>query len=86
MTGIQWRGLDATLLAIVLSPLLGMILSMLVMLVTSWMFRNSGARSADGRLRYMHLASSAAYSLSHGLNDARRRWGSSPSCSTRPAI
>ncbi len=75
VTGVQWSGLDATLLAIVLSPLLGMMLSMLIMLATSWLFRDSGARSADGKLRYMHLASSAAYSVSHGLNDAQKTMG-----------
>src|SRR5215211_4330854 len=36
ITGIQWTGLNKTLVAIVLSPTLGMILAMLIMLVTSW--------------------------------------------------
>jgi PiT family inorganic phosphate transporter len=75
ITGIQWSGLNKTLIAIVLSPMLGMILSMFVMLGTSWLFRDSGARSADKSLRYMHLASSAAYSISHGLNDAQKTMG-----------
>lgn len=75
MTGIQWSGLNKTLIAIVLSPMLGMILSMLVMLVTSWLFRNASARSADRNFRYLHLASSAAYSVSHGLNDAQKTMG-----------
>jgi PiT family inorganic phosphate transporter len=75
VTGIQWGGLNKTLIAIVLSPMLGMILSMIVMLGTSWLFRNSAARSADRSLRYMHLASSAAYSVSHGLNDAQKTMG-----------
>ncbi len=75
INGIEWSGLNKTLIAIVLSPTLGMLLSMLVMLVTSWLFRNSGARGADRTFRYLHLASSAAYSLSHGLNDAQKTMG-----------
>ncbi|MBO9576727.1 MAG: inorganic phosphate transporter [Sphingobium sp.] len=75
ITGIQWSGLNKTLIAIVLSPMLGMILSMAVMLATSWMFKGSSARGADRSLRYMHLASSAAYSISHGLNDAQKTMG-----------
>jgi PiT family inorganic phosphate transporter len=75
VAGIQWSGLDKTLIAIVLSPMLGMILSMLVMLATSWLFRGSSARGAESSLRYMHLASSAAYSVSHGLNDAQKTMG-----------
>jgi PiT family inorganic phosphate transporter len=74
-TGIQWSGLNKTLIAIVLSPTLGMLLSMLIMLATSWLFRNSTARSAEGTFRVLHLFSSAAYSLSHGLNDAQKTMG-----------
>jgi PiT family inorganic phosphate transporter len=75
LTGIQWSGLNKTLLAIVLSPTLGMILAMLIMLLTSWMFRNATSRSAEGTFRFLHLLSSAAYSLSHGLNDAQKTMG-----------
>ncbi len=75
LTGIQWTGLNKTLIAIVLSPTLGMLLSMLIMLLTSWIFRNSSARSAEGSFRFLHLVSSAAYSISHGLNDAQKTMG-----------
>ncbi|MCW1429599.1 inorganic phosphate transporter [Novosphingobium sp. JCM 18896] len=73
--GIQWSGLNKTLLAIVLSPVLGMILSMFIMLLTSWIFRNSTSRAAESSFRFLHLFSSAAYSLSHGLNDAQKTMG-----------
>src|SRR3954453_12289670 len=35
--GIQWTGLNNTLIVIVLLPLLGLILTMIIMLGTSWM-------------------------------------------------
>jgi PiT family inorganic phosphate transporter len=75
VSAIQWIGLNKTLIAIVLSPVLGMALSMAIMLVTSWCFRNSTAREAEGTFRFLHLFSSAAYSLSHGLNDAQKTMG-----------
>ncbi|MGE4431869.1 MAG: anion permease [Sphingobium sp.] len=75
INGIEWRGLNLTLIAIVLSPMLGMMLSMFVMLVTSWACRDASPRGADRGFRYLHLASSAAYSLSHGLNDAQKTMG-----------
>jgi PiT family inorganic phosphate transporter len=75
LPAIQWAGLNKTLIAIVLSPVLGMALSMLIMLVTSWGFRESTARSAEDTFRFLHLFSSAAYSLSHGLNDAQKTMG-----------
>ena len=72
---IQAGGLNKTLLAIVLSPLIGMILSMLVMLASSWAFRRATSRRAERSFRILHLGSSAAYSLSHGLNDAQKTMG-----------
>ncbi len=73
--GIQWAGLNKTLIAIVLSPTLGMILTMLIVLVTSWMLRNAHANKAERGMKALHLLSSAAYSLSHGLNDAQKTMG-----------
>ncbi|MGF7150957.1 PiT family inorganic phosphate transporter [Sphingomonas zeicaulis] len=75
ITGIQWGGLNKTLIAIVLSPTLGMILAMLIMLVTSWLFSRATAKGAERSFRVLHLVSSAAYSLSHGLNDAQKTMG-----------
>jgi inorganic phosphate transporter, PiT family len=75
LTGIHWGGLNKTLLAIVLSPTLGMLLAMLVMLVSSWLLMRASARQAERSFRVLHLISSAAYSLSHGLNDAQKTMG-----------
>src|SRR6476469_1747170 len=44
---IQWSGVSKTLLFIPLAPLLGMIMSMLVMLVSSWLARRATVRGAD---------------------------------------
>jgi len=74
-TGIQWTGLNKTLIAIVLSPLLGMILAMLIMLASSWALRRATNRGAEKSFRWLHLVSSAAYSTSHGLNDAQKTMG-----------
>jgi PiT family inorganic phosphate transporter len=72
---VQWGGLNKTVLAIVLSPLLGMVLAMLAMLGSSWALYRTSARAAERSLRALHLCSSAAYSLSHGLNDAQKTMG-----------
>ena len=70
LTGIQWTGLNKTLIAIVLSPTLGLVLTMLIMLVTSWIGGRASARGAERAFRGLHLVSAGAYSLGHGLNDA----------------
>ena len=75
LTGIQWTGLNKTLIAIVLSPTLGMILAMLIMLATSWLGVRATAAGADRTFRMLHLGSSAMYSLGHGLNDAQKTMG-----------
>jgi PiT family inorganic phosphate transporter len=75
ITGVQWTGLNKTLLAIVLSPTIGMMLAMTVMLASSWIFRRSSSAQAERSFRVLHLCSSAAYSLSHGLNDAQKTMG-----------
>ncbi len=73
--GIKWIGLNKTLIAIVLSPVLGMILTMLIMLLSSWLLHRVSSRRAEKALRGMHILSSGAYSVSHGLNDAQKTMG-----------
>jgi PiT family inorganic phosphate transporter len=74
-SGVQWGGLSKTLIAIVASPLIGFWLALLVMLISSWALHRWTARRAEGATRVLHLVSSAAYSLSHGLNDAQKTMG-----------
>src|SRR5215208_3889359 len=75
LTGVQWTGLNKTLVAIVLSPTIGMILSMFIMLVTSWLGVRATAAGAERTFRALHLVSSATYSIGHGLNDAQKTMG-----------
>jgi PiT family inorganic phosphate transporter len=75
LSGIEWTGLNKTLIAIVLSPTLGMILSMLIMLATSWMGVRATAAGAERTFESLHLVSSATYSIGHGLNDAQKTMG-----------
>jgi PiT family inorganic phosphate transporter len=75
LTGVQWTGLNKTLVAIVLSPTLGLILTMLIMLATSWLGVRASARGSERAFRALHLVSAATYSLGHGLNDAQKTMG-----------
>src|SRR5688572_29875982 len=75
LTGVQWTGLNKTLVAIILSPTIGMLLAMLIMLATSWMSVRATARGAERNFKALHLVSSAAYSVGHGLNDAQKTMG-----------
>lgn len=75
LSGIQWVGLNKTLIAIVLSPTLGLLLTMLIMLVTSWLGVRATASGSERTFRGLHLVSAGAYSLGHGLNDAQKTMG-----------
>jgi PiT family inorganic phosphate transporter len=60
---------------IFLSPLVGFTFGMLMMVATGWIFRKAHPRRIDKFFRGMQLVSSAAFSLSHGLNDAQKTMG-----------
>ncbi len=72
---IQWIGLNKTLIAIVASPVLGLILTMAIMLLTSWLGVRASARGAERTFRGLHVISAGTLSLSHGLNDAQKTMG-----------
>jgi PiT family inorganic phosphate transporter len=73
---IEWGGKWAeTLMFIVLSPLIGMALGYLLMLVSLWAFHRVSRRSAERFFRWAQLGSSAIFSFSHGANDAQKTMG-----------
>ncbi len=75
MAGVEWPGLIKTISFIFLAPIIGMAISMLVMLLSSWLLKGASAGSAERGLKAMHLVSAAAYSTGHGLNDAQKTMG-----------
>jgi PiT family inorganic phosphate transporter len=63
------------ILFIFVAPILGMLLGMSLMVATAWTFRGASPRSIDKYFRRFQLVSAAAYSLSHGTNDAQKTMG-----------
>ena len=61
--------------AIVLSPLIGLVLAMFLILVLSWACRRTAPVAVDRRFRFLQIFSAAAYSLGHGGNDAQKTMG-----------
>jgi PiT family inorganic phosphate transporter len=64
-----------TLSFIALSPIIGMLLGSTLMIVVSWLFHRSNPGKVNKYFRYAQLVSSAAFSLSHGANDAQKTMG-----------
>ena len=75
IAGIAWPGLIKTISFIFLAPMIGMAISMLIMLLSSWALKGSSTRAAGRGMKAMHLVSAAAYSTGHGLNDAQKTMG-----------
>jgi PiT family inorganic phosphate transporter len=60
---------------IVLSPLIGLVLGFLLMVLVLWLVRKRTPDKVDRTFRLGQLISSAAYSLGHGTNDAQKTMG-----------
>jgi PiT family inorganic phosphate transporter len=63
------------ILAIVLSPMLGMTLGLTLYVSLAWLLHRLPAAPLDTAFRRMQLVSAALYSLSHGANDAQKTMG-----------
>ncbi|CAO3439109.1 anion permease [Azospirillum endophyticum] len=68
-------GFTKTAVAIVLSPGIGLLLALLLMLVLSWALRRAAPFAVDRQFRHWQLVSAALYSLGHGGNDAQKTMG-----------
>jgi PiT family inorganic phosphate transporter len=74
-SAIVFGGVAKTASAIVLSPLLGFILALLLMLVVSWVFVRTTPYAVDNLFRSLQFVSASLYSLGHGGNDAQKTMG-----------
>ncbi|MBN2383709.1 inorganic phosphate transporter [bacterium] len=68
-------GIIKVSLFIVISPVIGMIISVLLMIIMTWLASSWTKVKADKIFRRLQLVSSAIYSLSHGTNDAQKTMG-----------
>ena len=74
-SAIVWSGLGKTLAAIVLSPALGLVLALVLVLIVSWACARSTPFLVDNTFRWLQFVSASFYSLGHGGNDAQKTMG-----------
>ncbi|HKB15116.1 MAG TPA: inorganic phosphate transporter [Planctomycetota bacterium] len=72
---LQAAGFKKILLFIVLSPAFGLIAAFFLMIGFLWGFRRAHPARVDRLFRRLQLISAAAFSLSHGSNDAQKTMG-----------
>ncbi|MDD5240111.1 MAG: inorganic phosphate transporter [Sulfuricella sp.] len=69
------HGFLKTGLAIILSPLLGLVLALALTIALSWILIRSTPFAVDARFRRLQFLSASLYSLGHGGNDAQKTMG-----------
>jgi len=72
---LVWAGWIKTLIFMVVAPLIGLVAAYSFMIAVYWLFRDSSPRKMDVYFRKLQLVSAAAYSYSHGTNDAQKTMG-----------
>lgn len=72
---IIWAGYEKVILFIFLAPIIGFVLGLINMLVTSWIVKNKKPRQVDNVFRKLQLVSAGFYSFGHGSNDAQKTMG-----------
>jgi PiT family inorganic phosphate transporter len=75
VSSIVWAGLLKTSSAIVLSPAVGFLLALLLVLAVSWVFVRATPFAVDQTFRTLQFVSASLYSLGHGGNDAQKTMG-----------
>src|SRR5438270_818828 len=72
---VVWSGLTKTAAAIVLSPLIGFLFALVLVLLVSWIFVRATPFAVDNTFRRLQFVSASLYSLGHGGNDAQKTMG-----------
>ncbi len=72
---IVGKGVLTTLAAIVLSPAVGFVLALALVLAVSWIFVRRTPLAVDRFFRTAQFVSASLYSLGHGGNDAQKTMG-----------
>jgi PiT family inorganic phosphate transporter len=73
--GLIPSGILKVVAFIALSPLIGMFLGSMMMVVTAWIVRRNTPLRVDRWFRRLQLVSAAIFSYSHGTNDAQKVMG-----------
>ena len=74
-SAVIFSGVSKTFVAIFLSPTIGFLLAMTLMLIVSWLFLSATPSWVDRVFRSVQFVSASFYSLGHGGNDAQKTMG-----------
>jgi PiT family inorganic phosphate transporter len=75
LAAIKWSTVELVASFMILSPLIGLVCGFLFMAAVLWITRKANKETAEHYFRRLQLFSAAAYSFSHGTNDAQKTMG-----------
>ena len=70
-----WTGIRKVLIAMVFSPIIGVVVGLITISILYWIFRRSQPGHANRNFRWAQIGSAAWMSLSHGMSDAQTSMG-----------
>ncbi|MEQ8237252.1 MAG: inorganic phosphate transporter, partial [Syntrophomonadaceae bacterium] len=73
--GVKWYGFGKILAGLILSPILGLILGSLIMILLFWLFSGSAPARVNNNFRKLQVLSACMASFAHGSNDAQKSMG-----------
>ncbi|MBE6100052.1 MAG: inorganic phosphate transporter [Anaerovibrio sp.] len=73
--GLNYMGIGKIVIALVSSPLVGMIIGFLIMNIMFMIFKNASPSKVNHRFKKMQIVTAAAMAFSHGSNDAQKSMG-----------
>lgn len=73
---VHWSGVvDKVVVPMFASPVIGLVVGYLIMLVILWIFRRANPHKVKRRFRMAQTVSAASMALGHGLQDAQKAMG-----------
>jgi PiT family inorganic phosphate transporter len=75
LAAIKWSTVELVATFMIVSPIIGLMCGFVFMAVVLWLTRKANKPTAETYFRRLQLCSAAAYSFSHGTNDAQKTMG-----------
>ena len=72
---LVWKGIEKVLIALILSPLIGFVFGLFLMIFLFWTFSRARPSTVTGVFKNLQIFSAAYMAFSHGNNDAQKTMG-----------
>jgi PiT family inorganic phosphate transporter len=75
LSALKWAGLKKIILSLILSPILGICIGFIIMMIMYKIFRNSSPSGLNKNFRRLQVVSAGMMAFAHGTADAQKSMG-----------